>query len=512
MRFAATIFLLLLGLCCSAQSTYLWTEVHPGWKTKAIAYWKNARGYGKKLPEKLTAQIEDNYKFLSGSAKSQLELDLLSAGLPGVHSETNPESLRPQAEDLYVDWSLQLREVTDTYPYFKKELTRFEPAATLQVKVISGTGHLLKDTAITLLVDYKTQVKPKLKSGVSEYELVVEEYKWICSFAIEKSRQAVGALLTRANGQRSASGTPTDNKFTTQVAHLFSPRRLSFPSHYEGVKETPATVQTVSTRTTTPEPENRTAFDDASIATEISSTLLKVKYYSLFIAVNNYKDPGINDLDNPTKDAERLRKVLTESYSFSPLYSKTLIDPTHNQIIEALDELSQKLTVNDNLLIFYAGHGLFDQQLSSGYWLPSDASPKNRSNWISNGVLRDYIRGIPSKHTLLIADACFSGGIFKVREAFSGISQSDYELYKLPSRKAMTSGALKTVPDKSVFLDYLVKRLQENSKPFLSSEVLFANFKAAVINNSPNHQVPQFGEIHETGDEGGDFIFVRKTK
>jgi len=84
------------------------------------------------------------------------------------------------------------------------------------------------------------------------------------------------------------------------------------------------------------------------------------------------------------------------------------------------------------------------------------------------------------------------------------------ELYKLPSRKAMTSGAMKEVPDKSVFIEYLVKRLDQNTDKFLPAEQLFSSFKAAVINNSPNGQVPQFGEIRETGDEGGDFIFIKK--
>jgi hypothetical protein len=82
------------------------------------------------------------------------------------------------------------------------------------------------------------------------------------------------------------------------------------------------------------------------------------------------------------------------------------------------------------------------------------------------------------------------------------------KLYELPSRKAMTSGTLTEVPDKSVFLQYLTKRLIENEDKYLPSEQLFFSFKPAVLNNSIN--VPQFGEIKDTGDEGGDFIFVKK--
>jgi len=73
----------------------------------------------------------------------------------------------------------------------------------------------------------------------------------------------------------------------------------------------------------------------------------------------------------------------------------------------------------------------------------------------------------------------------------------------------MTSGSLKEVPDKNAFLLYLDKRLSENTQPYISTEELFSSFKIAVLNNSPN--VPhQYGEIKDTGDEGGDFIFIKR--
>jgi len=56
---------------------------------------------------------------------------------------------------------------------------------------------------------------------------------------------------------------------------------------------------------------------------------------------------------------------------------------------------------------------------------------------------------------------------------------------------------------------YLNKRLEENTLTFISAEELFSSFKASVLNNSPT--VPLYGEIKDTGDEGGDFIFVRKS-
>ncbi len=80
----------------------------------------------------------------------------------------------------------------------------------------------------------------------------------------------------------------------------------------------------------------------------------------------------------------------------------------------------------------------------------------------------------------------------------------------MPSRKAITSGTLKTVPDQSIFLEYLLKKLNENDKKYLPAEKLFSTMKTGIINNGDN--IPQYGTIQKTGDEGGDFIFKRRAK
>ncbi|MBI5009560.1 MAG: hypothetical protein HZB98_07925 [Bacteroidia bacterium] len=54
----------------------------------------------------------------------------------------------------------------------------------------------------------------------------------------------------------------------------------------------------------------------------------------------------------------------------------------------------------------------------------------------------------------------------------------------------------------------MIERLNTNKEKYLSSEQLFSSFRLAVINNS--NVVPQYGEIKDVGDEGGDFIFIRR--
>lgn len=232
------------------------------------------------------------------------------------------------------------------------------------------------------------------------------------------------------------------------------------------------------------------------------------KYYALLIGVNDYKDPNLPNLDYPIADAENLFNILVTSYAFDKENITLLKNAKRADINIALDNLAQKVTPEDNLLIFYAGHGWWDQKADIGYWLPADASKSYKTEWFRNSTLCDYIREINSKHTLLITDACFGGSIFKTRSISMEANKAIQMLYNLPSRKAMTSGTLTEVPDRSSFVKFLIERLDDNKEKCLSSEQLFSSFRIAVINNSD--VIPQYGEIKNVGDQGGDFIFIRK--
>jgi len=230
-------------------------------------------------------------------------------------------------------------------------------------------------------------------------------------------------------------------------------------------------------------------------------------YHALLIAAEDYQDDNIKDLDNPIQDAENLKRILQSNYTFSPHNITLLKNPKKDDILNTLMNLQDNLKQKDHLLIFYAGHGTLKNNV--GYWLPTDAHKTNRLKWFSNSELTDYVKGIKAGHTLVITDACFSGSI--VTGLSRDLNQVVCEaMEKLPSRRAMSSGALSTVPDNSVFMKYLLKKLRDNFDSCLSAEDLYAQLKKAVIYNSPNQQVPQFGVLPMTGDEGGNFIFKRR--
>ncbi len=270
------------------------------------------------------------------------------------------------------------------------------------------------------------------------------------------------------------------------------------------VRSSKATIHINSKPKTTIISQTTTPRTTMSVAPSI-----KGRYYALVIGINDYADPEISSLDKPIQDAQTFCNTLTSRYTFNEENIRFLKNPTYAEIYSAFEYFKKRVTPDDNFLIFYAGHGVWDKESEIGYWLPADARKNTTRDWLRNSSLKDFLKEIRSKHTLLVSDACFGGSIFKTRAAFSDASTAINMLYELPSRKAMTSGTMTEVPDQSAFIKYMVERLMNNTEKYLSSEQLFSSFRLAVINNSGG-VVPQYGEIQDVGDQGGDFIFILK--
>jgi hypothetical protein len=242
------------------------------------------------------------------------------------------------------------------------------------------------------------------------------------------------------------------------------------------------------------------------------------KYIGLVIGINSYEGYW-PELENAVNDAEGVAEVLKENYHFDTVYTIFDKEATRRNIIQKFEWLSRNITKDDNLLIFYAGHGQFNKTLNKGYWVPVDATENSIADYISNNDVKTFIGGIPSKHTLLITDACFGGDIFRGTRTesipFDPNNMERYykEVYRKLSRVALTSGGVEEVMDRgkddhSIFTYYLIKALKENNLKYLDANQLFNEFRIAVTNNS--EQTPMLQVIRDTDDEGGQFVFIKK--
>lgn len=239
------------------------------------------------------------------------------------------------------------------------------------------------------------------------------------------------------------------------------------------------------------------------------------EYYALIIGIDKYKGYW-TPLQNAVRDAQAVENMLKTKYKFD--YFRTMYDEeaTRENIIQELEWLVANVGKKDNVLIYYSGHGDFKENLNKGYWVPVNASSNSTIDYISNSDLQTFLAGIDSKHTLLISDACFSGDIFRGKTEAVPFENSDKYYQKvnsLASRQAITSGGIEPVMDggrdgHSVFAYYLLKTLGNNDYKYFDAGQLFTKIRIPVVNNS--EQSPNFSPIKNTGDEGGQFIFVTK--
>ena len=237
------------------------------------------------------------------------------------------------------------------------------------------------------------------------------------------------------------------------------------------------------------------------------------KYYALIIGNNNYEK--LEDLDNAVNDAKDLEKVLKEKYGFK---TTLLIDEKSDETENAIIKFTQNRDKNDNILIYYAGHGELIKKQKRGYWLPTDAGSTQDSKWLSNNNIKDLISSSDAKHILLVVDSCFSGSLMRgsgENKSVEKLTPSAVERFKkLKTRLVMTSGGNEYVADgignskNSVFAEPLIKALRDNNDVIRSIE-LFQTVQNYVINNAD--QTPNHSLIHGTGHNGGEFLFFPKS-
>lgn len=241
-------------------------------------------------------------------------------------------------------------------------------------------------------------------------------------------------------------------------------------------------------------------------------------YHALLIGNNEYKH--LPKLLTPIKDAEEIARVLKNKYGFKS--TTVLKNATRYDVITAMNKLRKQLTSEDNLVVYYAGHGELDRVNMSGQWLPVDAEPENSANWISNSSLTELINAIPAKHVMLVADSCYSGIL--TRSALTNLQQSDQDdsrlnwikkMVKKRSRTVLTSGGVAPVLDEgggehSIFARAFLTSLETNNE-VLEGQRLFRQVSAAVSIAADRYQVeqvPEYAPIRHAGHESGDFFFV----
>ena len=243
------------------------------------------------------------------------------------------------------------------------------------------------------------------------------------------------------------------------------------------------------------------------------------RYFALVIGNQHYQ--AMEDLKTPRTDVERIGRVLKEKYGFTV---QMLEDANDVAVLQALNDLNRILKPNDNLLIYYAGHGYRLQAATgtSGFWLPVNADPPPTDTfWIPNEQITGHIGRIGARRVLVVADSCYAG-LLSSEPSFLFLDSNaqfslDYVKLKLPKRARLllSSGGDEPVLDTggggySVFAKAFIDVLEANTE-LMPSPALFSQVQSRVKVAAAREnfkQVPEFKSIKGAGHEVGDFFFV----
>ena len=256
---------------------------------------------------------------------------------------------------------------------------------------------------------------------------------------------------------------------------------------------------------------------DKQIAVVRERYVRKGQDYALLFAVDDYDHWP--DLMSPHFDAQAILLDLQNFYGFQV---ELIRNPTREGILEALLRYAaRQYTDEDQLLIFFAGHGHFNPGFKEGYLVAQDTKQPigdiTMGSYLSHSEFRNIINRMSCKHIFLVLDTCYSGTFDQqiamrgeAEDVFRPISYADVEeKLKYTTRWYLTSGGKEQVPDggrgHSPFAHEFLEALRSKGgiDNILTIDEVLGYLEKL---DDPKPRASGFG----SNEPGSDFLFIKK--
>jgi hypothetical protein len=252
-------------------------------------------------------------------------------------------------------------------------------------------------------------------------------------------------------------------------------------------------------------------------STMADATKLNRTDYALVFATDKYDH--WSGLVNPVFDSRTIADELRKTYG----YKVELVEnATQSEVLKKVREYAEKkYQPLDQLFIFFAGHGTYDQTFGEGFVVTRESllNDEAKTTYLSHNRLRSIVNNIPCDHIFLAMDVCFGGTFDQAlassrggeEEVYKEQNQSEFITRKLTykTRKFLTSGGKQYVSDgipgkhspfAKSFIDAL--RSRGGRDGILTLPEIFTYVEKLKIQ-------PRFGEFGDNAP-GSDFIFVAR--
>ncbi|MDE6854068.1 MAG: caspase family protein [Muribaculaceae bacterium] len=134
--------------------------------------------------------------------------------------------------------------------------------------------------------------------------------------------------------------------------------------------------------------------------------------FAVIIANENYR--RVSKVDYAHNDGDIMKRYMVETLGIPEKQVHYIKDATLNDMrgeIRWLSEIGEAFNGEASFILYYAGHGIPDESTADGYLLPVDGYGSLASSGMAMSELNEKVSSIPSKLSLVLLDACFSGAM-----------------------------------------------------------------------------------------------------
>ena len=226
------------------------------------------------------------------------------------------------------------------------------------------------------------------------------------------------------------------------------------------------------------------------------------KGIALVFATNAYEH--WEELVTPIPDAMKIKTELEQTYGFDV---ELVENPARTELLEKLNEYAtRQYDAEDQLLVFFAGHGYFDVSLGKDYIVAQDtnleADDQGLTSYVSQESLWELLDGAQCQHILLMIDARFSGTSNSLRGDESGAGSTKDIAPTDKTRRYLTFSGKEAGP--SPFVRKFLEALRSGGG---EDRVLTLDELVGYVQRVSPH--PRYGRFG-SDETGSDFLFIAK--
>lgn len=302
--------------------------------------------------------------------------------------------------------------------------------------------HLNTATSVTSTVPIVTWMQPIPDISYSE------QSRYRIKFVVETTTPIEGVMINvKESLQAAARGSLKVMPDASQKMYLVVEKTLNLMDGENIVEVVVRNAEGVETKTS-----RRVRVGNVAIS---EANRLERRDYALIFATDKYDN--WSDLVNPIFDSRTIATQLEQTYGFT---TDVVENPTQDEILKKLREYGEKqYKPLDQLFIFFAGHGTYDQTFGEGFVVTKESlvDDAGKTSYLSHNRLRSIINNIPAEHIFLVMDVCFGGTFDEALASQRGADDATYREQNqnefiarkltLKTRRYLTSGGKTYVSD-----------------------------------------------------------------